>query len=44
MVLILGATGSTKSDSKEHLTYYNAAKSYLDLEGLGNKVSRHFKL
>jgi hypothetical protein len=37
MVLALGSIGTTRTDSKEHLTYYHAAKSHLDLEGLGNK-------
>ncbi|OCT52438.1 hypothetical protein CLCR_09648 [Cladophialophora carrionii] len=37
MVLALGSLGTTRTDSREHLTYYQAAKSHLDLEGLGNK-------
>ncbi|EXJ60679.1 hypothetical protein A1O7_04832 [Cladophialophora yegresii CBS 114405] len=37
MVLALGSIETTKTDSREHLTYYQAAKSHLDLEGLGNK-------
>ncbi|KAK5039150.1 hypothetical protein LTR13_003406 [Exophiala sideris] len=37
IVLALGAIGSTTTESKEHLTYYNAAKSHLDLEVLANK-------
>ncbi len=37
MVLALGSIGMTKTDAREHLTYYHAAKSHLDLEGLGNK-------
>ncbi|KIW68455.1 hypothetical protein PV04_04398 [Phialophora macrospora] len=37
MVLALGSIGTTRKDSREHLTYYQAAKSHLDLEGLGNK-------
>jgi hypothetical protein len=37
MVLALGSIGTTMTDSREHLTYYQAAKSHLDLEGLGNK-------
>ncbi|KAJ9617260.1 hypothetical protein H2200_000981 [Cladophialophora chaetospira] len=37
MVLAMGSIGMTRTDSKEHLTYYHAAKSHLDLEGLGNK-------
>jgi hypothetical protein len=37
MVLALGSIGLTKTESKEHLSYYHAAKSHLDLEGLGNK-------
>lgn len=36
-VLALGSLGCTKTESKEHMTYYNVAKSYLDLEALGNK-------
>lgn len=37
MVLALGSIGTTRTESREHLTYYHAAKSHLDLEGLGNK-------
>ncbi|EXJ69864.1 uncharacterized protein A1O5_06936 [Cladophialophora psammophila CBS 110553] len=37
MVLALGSIGSTRTDSREHLSYYHAAKSHLDVEGLGNK-------
>ena len=37
IILALGSIGSTRTDSKEHLTYYNAAKSHLDLEALGTK-------
>ncbi|OAP64574.1 hypothetical protein AYL99_00546 [Fonsecaea erecta] len=37
MVLALGSIGSTRTDSREHLSYYHAAKSHLDIEGLGNK-------
>ncbi|KAJ9619123.1 hypothetical protein H2204_012770 [Knufia peltigerae] len=36
-VLALGSLGCTKTESKEHMTYYNVAKSYLDLEALGHK-------
>ena len=37
IVLALGAIGCTTTSSREHLTYYNAAKSFLDLELLANK-------
>ncbi|KIX99440.1 uncharacterized protein Z520_05016 [Fonsecaea multimorphosa CBS 102226] len=37
IVLALGSIGSTRTDSREHLNYYHAAKSHLDIEGLGNK-------
>ena len=37
MVLTLGSIGTTKAESKEHLSYYHVAKFHLDLEGLGNK-------
>ncbi|OAL37997.1 hypothetical protein AYO20_02830 [Fonsecaea nubica] len=37
MVLALGSIGCTTTDSREHLSYYHAAKSHLDIEGLGNK-------
>ncbi|KAI1617148.1 fungal-specific transcription factor domain-containing protein [Exophiala viscosa] len=37
IVLALGAIGCTTTDSREHLTYYNAAKSFLDFELLASK-------
>lgn len=37
MVLALGSIGTTRTEPREHLTYYHAARSHLDLEGLGNK-------
>lgn len=37
MVLALGSIGCTTTDSREHILYYNASKSHLDLESLGNK-------
>lgn len=37
IVLALGSIGCSTTESREHLAYYNAAKSYLDLELLANK-------